>query len=81
MTQKNRTLEGKNRTLGGGGGQKSSKIVGHHLCTFPYYLCNLQLIVGCVIKIQALRHQVFVVVFVCIITFRVWSSLAWKKDV
>ena len=37
MTQKNRTLEGKNRTLGGeGGGQKSSKIVGHHLCTFPY---------------------------------------------
>ena len=44
-----------------------------------YYLCNLQLKVGCVIKIQALRHQVFVVVFVCIITFRVWSSLAWKK--
>ena len=36
MTQKNRTLEGKNRTLGGEGGQKSSKIVGHHLCTFPY---------------------------------------------
>ena len=35
MTQKNRTLEGKNRTLGGEGGQKSSKIVGHHLCTFP----------------------------------------------
>ena len=35
MTQKNRTLEGKNRTLGGRGGQKSSKIVGHHLCTFP----------------------------------------------
>ena len=34
MTQKNRTLEGKNRTLGGRG-QKSSKIVGHHLCTFP----------------------------------------------
>ena len=37
MTPKNRTLEGKNRTLGGeGGGQKSSKIVGHHLCTFPF---------------------------------------------
>ena len=36
MTPKNRTLEGKNRTLGGRGGQKSSKIVGHHLCTFPY---------------------------------------------
>ena len=35
MTPKNRTLEGKNRTLGGEGGQKSSKIVGHHLCTFP----------------------------------------------
>ena len=35
MTPKNRTLEGKNRTLGGRGGQKSSKIVGHHLCTFP----------------------------------------------
>ena len=36
MTPKNRTLEGKNRTVGGRGGQKSSKIVGHHLCTFPY---------------------------------------------
>ena len=36
MTPKNRTVEGKNRTLGGRGGQKSSKIVGHHLCTFPY---------------------------------------------
>ena len=35
MTPKNRTLEGKNRTLGGEGGQKLSKIVGHHLCTFP----------------------------------------------
>ena len=35
MTPKNRTLEGKNRMLGGRGGQKSSKIVGHHLCTFP----------------------------------------------
>ena len=35
MIPKNRTLEGKNWTLGGGGGQKSSKIVGHHLCTFP----------------------------------------------
>ena len=35
MTQKNRTLEGKNRTLGGEGSQKLSKIVGHHLCTFP----------------------------------------------
>ena len=35
MTPKNRTLEGKNRTLGGRGCQKSSKIVGHHLCTFP----------------------------------------------
>ena len=30
------TLEGKNRTLEGEGGQKSSKIVGHPLCTFPY---------------------------------------------
>ena len=36
MTPKNRTLEGENRTLGERGGQKSSKIVGHHLCTFPY---------------------------------------------
>ena len=36
MTPKNRTLEGKNRTLGGRGGQKLSKIVGHHLCTFPF---------------------------------------------
>ena len=35
MTPKSRTLEGKNRTLGGRGGQKSSKIVGHHLCMFP----------------------------------------------
>ena len=35
ITPKNRTLEGKNRTLGGRGGQKSSQIVGHHLCTFP----------------------------------------------
>ena len=35
ITQKNWTLEGKNRTLGGEGGQKPSKIVGHHLCTFP----------------------------------------------
>jgi hypothetical protein len=26
---------GQNRIRGGGGGQKSSKIVGHHLCTFP----------------------------------------------
>ena len=34
MTQKNRTSEGKNRTWGRGG-QKSSKIVGHHLCKFP----------------------------------------------
>ena len=40
MTQKNRTLEGKNRTLGGRGGQKSSKIVGHHLCTFPYTISS-----------------------------------------
>ena len=31
MTPKNRTLEGKNRTLGEMGGQKLSKIVGHHL--------------------------------------------------
>ena len=29
MTPKNRTLEGKNRTLGGMGGQKLSTIVGH----------------------------------------------------
>ena len=28
---KNQTLEGKNRALGGGEGQKSSEIVGHHL--------------------------------------------------
>ena len=35
MNQKIRTLEGKNRTLGGRGCQKLSKIVGHHLCTFP----------------------------------------------
>ena len=51
MTPKNRTLEGKKRTLGGGGGQKSSKIGGHHLCTFPKGTCtrlpdsNLSLIV------------------------------------
>ena len=32
VTPKNRTLESKNRT----GGQKSSKIVGHHLRMFPY---------------------------------------------
>ena len=31
MTEKNWTLEGKNWMLGGMGGQKSSKIVGHHL--------------------------------------------------
>ena len=30
MTQKNWTLEGKNWTLGGMGGQKLSKLVGHH---------------------------------------------------
>ena len=30
MTPQNRTLEGKNRTLGGGGGENLSKIVGHH---------------------------------------------------
>ena len=35
MTPKNRTLEGKNRTLGGEGGRKTAKIVGHHLCMFP----------------------------------------------
>ena len=35
MTSKNRTLEGKNRTLGGRGGQNSSKIFGRHLCMFP----------------------------------------------
>ena len=40
MTPKNRTLEGKNRTLGGRGGQKSPKIVGHHLCTFPNGIFN-----------------------------------------
>ena len=42
MTPKNRTLEGKNRTLGGDGG---SKIVGHHLWMFP----NLSLVHYCVI--------------------------------
>ena len=31
MTPKNRTSEGKNRRLGGMGGQKSSKTIGHHL--------------------------------------------------
>ena len=36
MTLKNRTLEGKNQMLGGDGGQKSSKIVGHHLWMIPY---------------------------------------------
>ena len=36
MTQKNRTLEGKNRTLGGMWGQKLPKIVGHHLWMTPY---------------------------------------------
>ena len=33
MTPKNRTLEGKNQTLGGDGG--GSKIVGHHLWMIP----------------------------------------------
>ena len=33
MNQKIRTLEGKNRTLGGDGG---SKIVGHHIWMIPY---------------------------------------------
>ena len=33
MTQKNRTLEGKNWTLGG---REGSKIV-ENLCTFPYW--------------------------------------------
>ena len=36
MTPKNRTLEGENWTLGGMGGQKSTKIVGHHLWMTPY---------------------------------------------
>ena len=37
MTQKNRTLEGKNQTLKRGWGVKRlSKIVGHHLWMFPY---------------------------------------------
>ena len=31
MTPKNRTLESKNRTLGGMGGQELAKIIGHHL--------------------------------------------------
>ena len=35
MTPKNRTLECKNWTLGGMGGQKLSKIVGHHLWMIP----------------------------------------------
>ena len=35
MTQNNRALEGKNRILGGDGGQKSSKIVRHHLWMIP----------------------------------------------
>ena len=34
MTPKNRTLEGKNRTLGGMGGQKSSKIVKNRRTSF-----------------------------------------------
>ena len=33
---KNQTLDGKNWTLGGMGGQKLSKIVGHHLWIIPY---------------------------------------------
>ena len=33
---KNRTLEGENWTLGGRGGQKSSKFVRHHLWMIPY---------------------------------------------
>ena len=36
MTPKNRTLEGENRTLGGDGGPKIVKIVGHHLWMIPY---------------------------------------------
>ena len=35
MTPKHWTLEGKNRTLGGMGVQKSSKIVVRHLWMFP----------------------------------------------
>ena len=40
MTPKNRILEGKNWTLGGMGGQKSSKIVGHHLWMIPNIVFN-----------------------------------------
>ena len=36
ITPKNWTLEGKKRTLGGMGGQKSSKKIGHHLWMIPY---------------------------------------------
>ena len=35
MTPKNRTSEGKNRMLGGMGGQKLSKVVGHHIWMIP----------------------------------------------
>ena len=35
MSPKNRTLKGKYRTLGGMGGQKLSKIIGHHLLMIP----------------------------------------------
>jgi hypothetical protein len=37
MTPKNRTLEGKNWTLGGEGWSKMAKKIGHHLWMFPYY--------------------------------------------
>ena len=40
MTQKNRTLGGKNWTLGRMGGQKSSKIVGYHLSMIPMGFCK-----------------------------------------
>ena len=41
MTPKNRTLEGKNWTLGGMGGQKILKIGGHHLWMNPIWYSNL----------------------------------------
>ena len=43
MTPKNRTLQGKNRTLWGPGmgDQESSKIVGHHLWMIPKFNVHL----------------------------------------
>ena len=45
---------GQNR-IGGMGGQKLSKIVGHHLCTFPYLQFGHR---NCVERFNQLSHLV-----------------------